>query len=211
METLLSLREKAQKLEIENYSVLSKEKRKRAIENAEKNLNQSAVVETDMSEVSDGEKQEVAEKEVAGEVEEISAEEAAKLGKEQKVKKPTKKELKAEERAKKAAEKEAAKKAKEEEKAAKKAEREAAKATKKAKAPKKIIRFVYTPKGDAPEKLGPTSQKVYDEILKGEGLSVYQYAKKCDTYFSIVDKVVSKYFDVEKKEIEPDANAEAAE
>ena len=94
----------------------------------------------------------------------------------------------------------AAEEAKEEEKAKKKAEREAKKAQKKEKQPRVKTIFTYKPKGEKPEKLGDKSSKAYDELLTSNE-SCYQVAKKVGTYFSVVDKVISKYFDVEQKEV----------
>ena len=94
----------------------------------------------------------------------------------------------------------AAEEAKEEEKAKKKAEREAKKAQKKEKQPRVKMIFTYKPKGEKPEKLGDKSSRAYDELLKSNE-SCYQVAKKVGTYFSVVDKVISKYFDVEQKEV----------
>ena len=187
MASLLELRRKAESLGIQDYGKYSKQELAEMIDKmeSEKKEGESTVVEVAAEEA----------KEEAGEVEEISAEEAADL-KPTGEKKKTKKELAAEKRA----EKEAAKKAKEEEKAKKKAEREAKKAQKKEKQPRVKTIFTYKPKGEKPEKLGDKSSKAYDELLTSNE-SCYQVAKKVGTYFSVVDKVISKYFDVEQKEV----------
>lgn len=193
MASLLELRRKAESLGIQDYGKYSKQELAEMIDKmeSEKKEGESTVVEVAAEEVKEEEKAIVAEKEEAGEVEEISAEEAADL-KPTGEKKKTKKELAAEKRA----EKEAAKKAKEEEKA----EREAKKAQKKEKQPRVKMIFTYKPKGEKPEKLGDKSNKAYDELLTSNE-SCYQVAKKVGTYFSVVDKVISKYFDVEQKEV----------
>lgn len=196
MASLLELRRKAESLGIQDYGKLSKQELAEMIDKmeSEKNGGESTVVEVAAEEAAAEEKAIVAEKEEAGEVEEISAEEAADL-KPTGEKKKTRKELAAEKRA----EKEAAKKAAEE-KAKKKAEREAKKAQKKEKQPRVKMIFTYKPKGEKPEKLGDKSSRAYDELLKSNE-SCYQVAKKVGTYFSVVDKVISKYFDVEQKEV----------
>lgn len=193
MASLLELRRKAESLGIQDYGKYSKQELAEMIDKmeSEKKEGESTVVEVAAEEAKEEEKAIVAEKEEAGEVEEISAEEAADL-KPTGEKKKTKKELAAEKRA----EKEAAKKAKEEEKA----EREAKKAQKKEKQPRVKTIFTYKPKGEKPEKLGDKSSKAYDELLTSNE-SCYQVAKKVGTYFSVVDKVISKYFDVEQKEV----------
>lgn len=197
MASLLELRRKAESLGIQDYGKFSKQELAEMIDKmeSEKKEGESTVVEVAAEEAKEEEKAIVAEKEEAGEVEEISAEEAVDL-KPTGEKKKTKKELAAEKRA----EKEAAKKAKEEEKAKKKAEREAKKAQKKEKQPRVKTIFTYKPKGEKPEKLGDKSSKAYDELLTSNE-SCYQVAKKVGTYFSVVDKVISKYFDVEQKEV----------
>ena len=190
MASLLELRRKAESLGIQDYGKYSKQELAEMIDKmeSEKKEGESTVVEVAAEEAKEEEKAIVAEKEEAGEVEEISAEEAADL-KPTGEKKKTKKELAAEKRA----EKEAAKKAKEEEKAKKKAQ-------KKKKQPRVKMIFTYKPKGEKPEKLGDKSSRAYDELLKSNE-SCYQVAKKVGTYFSVVDKVISKYFDVEQKEV----------
>lgn len=190
MASLLELRRKAESLGIQDYGKFSKQELAEMIDKmeSEKNGGESTVVEVAAEEAAEEEKAIVAEKEEAGEVEEISAEEAADL-KPTGEKKKTKKELAAEKRAE-----------KEEEKAKKKVEREAKKAQKKEKQPRVKMIFTYKPKGEKPEKLGDKSSRAYDELLKSNE-SCYQVAKKVGTYFSVVDKVISKYFDVEQKEV----------
>lgn len=190
MASLLELRRKAESLGIQDYGKYSKQELAEMIDKmeSEKKEGESTVVEVAAEEAKEEEKAIVAEKEEAGEVEEISAEEAADL-KPTGEKKKTKKELAAEKRAE-----------KEEEKAKKKAEREAKKAQKKEKQPRVKTIFTYKPKGEKPEKLGDKSSKAYDELLTSNE-SCYQVAKKVGTYFSVVDKVISKYFDVEQKEV----------
>lgn len=190
MASLLELRRKAESLGIQDYGKFSKQELAEMIDKmeSEKKEGESTVVEVAAEEAKEEEKAIVAEKEEAGEVEEISAEEAADL-KPTGEKKKTKKELVAEKRVE-----------KEEEKAKKKAEREAKKAQKKEKQPRVKMIFTYKPKGEKPEKLGDKSSRAYDELLKSNE-SCYQVAKKVGTYFSVVDKVISKYFDVEQKEV----------
>lgn len=197
--SLLGLRKTAQTLGIENYGKYSKTELIEQIKLAGGSpYEDEAAKEAEEKEFQTNEKI-VAEKEEAGEVEEISAEAAANLPG---VKK-TKAEEKKEEKAKKAEEKAAAKAAKE------KTKKEKVKKEPKVKAPKTVEKTFFTLKpGVEKTELGPTSQRVFDELLKNTGNSLYQVAKICDTYYSVAEKVVLKYFDVEKKKevVEPETH-----
>ena len=66
---------------------------------------------------------------------------------------------------------------------------------KKEKAPKVVLNV--TPKSETkPEGLKNLSSQVYDELLKNDGRSFYQIAKTLSTYYTVVKHVCDKYFDI---------------
>lgn len=212
METLLDLRKKAQKLGIEDYAQYSKNDLRKKIEEIENGNNPSTVVET---ETDPNEEKEVQEKIDKGEVQEISSEEAEGLKADQKLKKKRAPKKEVKEEVEEEQKEETAEETKEEkpvEEKPSKAEKAAMKAAEKRKkaaekeAKKKTKRssfvYKYIPRGKKPKDLGPTSSKVYDELIQSNE-SVYKIAKRMGTYFSIVDRIVSKFFDVQKEECAP--------
>lgn len=202
METLLELRKKAQKLGIEDYASYSKEDLRKKIAEMEQNSEATTEAQEEADEKA------VKEKIEKGEVQEISAKEAEKLEKDQKLKKSRgakAKKAETEEEPPKEETKEPSKA----EKAAMKAAEKRKKEAKKAKKTKKVSYiYTYTARSKKPKDLGPTSSKVYDELIQSNE-SVYKIAKKMGTYFSIVDRIASKYFDVTKQEVSAGESKEA--
>lgn len=222
MASLLELRKKAEALGLKDYGKYSKQELADLVAKAEQG---PTVVEVATEEAPLEEKELVEAKEAAGEVNEISAE-TAKAEKIRKVKekaaaakeKMAKKEASIEEAAKEVASegseaelKKVAKEiredvpdgealaAEEAAKAEKKEKRKAAAKEKRRKKTKTI--YKYTPKEkEKPTSLGDKSSLAYDELLVSDE-SPYQISKKIDTYYSVVDKVIVKYFDVEKQEV----------
>lgn len=205
METLLELRKKAQKLGIEDYASYSKEDLCKKIAEMEQNSEATTEAQEEADEKA------VKEKIEKGEVQEISAKEAEKLEKDQKLKKSRgAKAKKAEtEETEEESPKEETKEPSKAEKAAMKAAEKRKKEAKKAKKTKKVSYiYTYTARSKKPKDLGPTSSKVYDELIQSNE-SVYKIAKKMGTYFSIVDRIASKYFDVTKQEVSAGESKEA--
>lgn len=184
METLFTLRKKAQALGIEDYAQYSKEELKAKIAEVESGVIQDKSDPT--------EEAEVAKKVEKKEVEEISAETAAELDKNQSNLKQAKKKA-----AKKVEKKEVPAKEKPVKKEVKKEPKEKKISSKRS---SKTI-YKYTLKSEEkPEIKGDMTSKIYDKIMEGEGLSPYAISKELGTYFSVVDRVIKKYFDVEKVE-----------
>lgn len=209
--TFLGLRKEAQRLKIENYGKYTKPELIAVLKEQGGEIYEEEIDEEAEKKNFEETEKIVEEKIAAGEVTEITAEEAEKLpGKESKSEK--KKAAKEAEKAAKTEAAEAAKKAKAEVKAAekaikaekKKAERPAKE--KKEKAPKQVERSYFTLKPEVVlGELGEKSKRVYDELLKNNGRSLFQVSKDCDTYYSVAEKVVLKYFNMEKKKevVEP--------
>lgn len=173
VESLLTLRKKANELGIQNYAKYSKEELAKLIEQKE------AGVETYTDPEYIASDEDVAkEEEMVKEHEECVQENAEEPRPE-------------DEKNRKEAEK---KEKKEKKKKAPKKEKKPAK-EKKEKAPKVVLNV--KPKSETkPEGLKNLSSQVYDELLKNDGRSFYQIAKTLSTYYTVVKHVCDKYFDV---------------
>lgn len=167
VESLLTLRKKANELGIQNYAKYSKEELAKLIEQKE------AGVETYTDPEYIASDEDVAkEEEMVKEHEECVQENAEEPRPEDEKNR-----------------KEAAKKEKKEKK------EKAPKKEKKEKAPKVVLNV--KPKSETkPEGLKNLSSQVYDELLKNDGRSFYQIAKTLSTYYTVVKHVCDKYFDV---------------
>lgn len=173
VESLLTLRKKANELGIQNYAKYSKEELAKLIEQKE------AGVETYTDPEYIASDEDVAkEEEMVKEYEECVQENAEE---------PRPEDEKNHKEAKKKEKKEKKEKApKKEKKPAKE---------KKEKAPKVVLNV--KPKSETkPEGLKNLSSQVYDELLKNDGRSFYQIAKTLSTYYTVVKHVCDKYFDV---------------
>lgn len=173
VESLLTLRKKANELGIQNYAKYSKEELAKLIEQKE------AGVETYTDPECIASDEDVAkEEEMVKEHEECVQENAEEPRPEdEKNRKEAKKKEKKEKK----------------EKALKKEKKPAKE--KKEKAPKVILNV--KPKSETkPEGLKNLSSQVYDELLKNDGRSFYQIAKTLSTYYTVVKHVCDKYFDV---------------
>lgn len=173
VESLLTLRKKANELGIQNYAKYSKEELAKLIEQKE------AGVETYTDPEYIASDEDVAkEEEMVKEHEECVQENAEEPRPEdEKNRKEAKKKEKKEKK----------------EKALKKEKKPAKE--KKEKAPKVILNV--KPKSETkPEGLKNLSSQVYDELLKNDGRSFYQIAKTLSTYYTVVKHVCDKYFDV---------------
>lgn len=173
VESLLTLRKKANELGIQNYAKYSKEELAKLIEQKE------AGVETYTDPEYIASDEDVAkEEEMVKEHEECVQENAEEPRPEDEKNR-----------------KEAVKKEKKEKKEkAPKKEKKPAK-EKKEKAPKVVLNV--KPKSETkPEGLKNLSSQVYDELLKNDGRSFYQIAKTLSTYYTVVKHVCDKYFDV---------------
>ena len=173
VESLLTLRKKANELGIQNYAKYSKEELAKLIEQKE------AGVETYTDPEYIASDEDVAkEEEMVKEHEECVQENAEESRPE-------------DEKNRKEAEK---KEKKEKKEKAPKKEKKPAK-EKKEKAPKVVLNV--KPKSETkPEGLKNLSSQVYDELLKNDGRSFYQIAKTLSTYYTVVKHVCDKYFDV---------------
>ena len=173
VESLLTLRKKANELGIQNYAKYSKEELAKLIEQKE------AGVETYTDPEYIASDEDVAkEEEMVKEYEECVQENAEEPRPE-------------DEKNRKEAEK---KEKKEKKEKAPKKEKKPAK-EKKEKAPKVVLNV--KPKSETkPEGLKNLSSQVYDELLKNDGRSFYQIAKTLSTYYTVVKHVCDKYFDV---------------
>jgi hypothetical protein len=173
VESLLTLRKKANELGIQNYAKYSKEELAKLIEQKE------AGVETYTDPEYIASDEDVAkEEEMVKEHEECVQENAEEPRPE-------------DEKNRKEAEK---KEKKEKKEKAPKKEKKPAK-EKKEKAPKVVLNV--KPKSETkPEGLKNLSSQVYDELLKNDGRSFYQIAKTLSTYYTVVKHVCDKYFDV---------------
>lgn len=173
VESLLTLRKKANELGIQNYAKHSKEELAKLIEQKE------AGVETYTDPEYIASDEDVAkEEEMVKEHEECVQENAEERRPE-------------DEKNRKEAEK---KEKKEKKEKAPKKEKKPAK-EKKEKAPKVVLNV--KPKSETkPEGLKNLSSQVYDELLKNDGRSFYQIAKTLSTYYTVVKHVCDKYFDV---------------
>lgn len=173
VESLLTLRKKANELGIQNYAKYSKEELAKLIEQKE------AGVETYTDPEYIASDEDVAkEEEMVKEYEECVQENAEEPRPEdEKNRKEAKKKEKKEKK----------------EKAPKKEKKPAKE--KKEKAPKVVLNV--KPKSETkPEGLKNLSSQVYDELLKNDGRSFYQIAKTLSTYYTVVKHVCDKYFDV---------------
>lgn len=173
VESLLTLRKKANELGIQNYAKYSKEELAKLIEQKE------AGVETYTDPEYIASDEDVAkEEEMVKEHEECVQENAEEPRPEdEKNRKEAKKKEKKEKK----------------EKAPKKEKKPAKE--KKEKAPKVVLNV--KPKSETkPEGLKNLSSQVYDELLKNDGRSFYQIAKTLSTYYTVVKHVCDKYFDV---------------
>lgn len=173
VESLLTLRKKANELGIQNYAKYSKEELAKLIEQKE------AGVETYTDPEYIASDEDVAkEEEMVKEHEECVQENAEEPRPE-------------DEKNRKEAEK---KEKKEKKEKAPKKEKKPTK-EKKEKAPKVVLNV--KPKSETkPEGLKNLSSQVYDELLKNDGRSFYQIAKTLSTYYTVVKHVCDKYFDV---------------
>lgn len=173
VESLLTLRKKANELGIQNYAKYSKEELAKLIEQKE------AGVETYTDPEYIASDEDVAkEEEMVKEHEECVQENAEEPRPE-------------DEKNRKEAEK---KEKKEKKEKAPKKEKKPVK-EKKEKAPKVVLNV--KPKSETkPEGLKNLSSQVYDELLKNDGRSFYQIAKTLSTYYTVVKHVCDKYFDV---------------
>lgn len=167
VESLLTLRKKANELGIQNYAKYSKEELAKLIEQKE------AGVETYTDPEYIASDEDVAkEEEMVKEYEESVQENAEEPRPEDEKNR-----------------KEAKKKEKKEKK------EKAPKKEKKEKAPKVVLNV--KPKSETkPEGLKNLSSQVYDELLKNDGRSFYQIAKTLSTYYTVVKHVCDKYFDI---------------
>lgn len=173
VESLLTLRKKANELGIQNYAKYSKEELAKLIEQKE------AGVETYTDPEYIASDEDVAkEEEMVKEHEECVQENAEEPRPE-------------DEKNRKEAEK---KEKKEKKEKAPKKEKKPVK-EKKEKAPKVVLNV--KPKSETkPEGLKNLSSQVYDELLKNDGRSFYQIAKTLSTYYTVVKHVCDKYFDI---------------
>jgi outer membrane biosynthesis protein TonB len=188
VESLLTLRKKANELGIQNYAKYSKEELAKLIEQKE------AGVETYTDPEYIASDEDVAkEEEMVKEHEECVQENAEEPRPEdEKNRKEAEKKEKKEKKEK--APKKEKKPAKEKKEKAPKKEKKPAK-EKKEKAPKVVLNV--KPKSETkPEGLKNLSSQVYDELLKNDGRSFYQIAKTLSTYYTVVKHVCDKYFDV---------------
>lgn len=173
VESLLTLRKKANELGIQNYAKYSKEELAKLIEQKE------AGVET------------YTDPEYIASDEDVAKEEEMVKEYEECVQENTKEPRPEDEKNRKEAEK---KEKKEKKEKAPKKEKKPAK-EKKEKAPKVVLNV--KPKSETkPEGLKNLSSQVYDELLKNDGRSFYQIAKTLSTYYTVVKHVCDKYFDV---------------
>lgn len=173
VESLLTLRKKANELGIQNYAKYSKEELAKLIEQKEAGIETY----TDPEYIASDE--DVAKEEEIVKKREESAQENAEEPRpeDEKNRKEAKKKEKKEKK----------------EKAPKKEKKPAKE--KKEKAPKVILNV--KPKSETkPEGLKNLSSQVYDELLKNDGRSFYQIAKALSTYYTVVKHVCDKYFDV---------------
>lgn len=173
VESLLTLRKKANELGIQNYAKYSKEELAKLIEQKEAGVETY----TDPEYIASDEDA-AKEEEMVKEHEECVQENAEEPRPE-------------DEKNRKEAEK---KEKKEKKEKAPKKEKKPAK-EKKEKAPKVVLNV--KPKSETkPEGLKNLSSQVYDELLKNDGRSFYQIAKTLSTYYTVVKHVCDKYFDV---------------
>lgn len=173
VESLLTLRKKANELGIQNYAKYSKEELAKLIEQKE------AGVET------------YTDPEYIASDEDVAKEEEMVKEHEESVQENAEEPRPEDEKNRKEAEK---KEKKEKKEKAPKKEKKPAK-EKKEKAPKVILNV--KPKSETkPEGLKNLSSQVYDELLKNDGRSFYQIAKTLSTYYTVVKHVCDKYFDV---------------
>lgn len=173
VESLLTLRKKANELGIQNYAKYSKEELAKLIEQKE------AGVET------------YTDPEYIASDEDVAKEEEMVKEYEECVQENTEEPRPEDEKNRKEAEK---KEKKEKKEKAPKKEKKPAK-EKKEKAPKVVLNV--KPKSETkPEGLKNLSSQVYDELLKNDGRSFYQIAKTLSTYYTVVKHVCDKYFDV---------------
>jgi hypothetical protein len=173
VESLLTLRKKANELGIQNYAKYSKEELAKLIEQKE------AGVET------------YTDPEYIASDEDVAKEEEMVKEHEECVQENTEEPRPEDEKNRKEAEK---KEKKEKKEKAPKKEKKPAK-EKKEKAPKVVLNV--KPKSETkPEGLKNLSSQVYDELLKNDGRSFYQIAKTLSTYYTVVKHVCDKYFDV---------------
>lgn len=173
VESLLTLRKKANELGIQNYAKYSKEELAKLIEQKE------AGVETYTDPEYIASDEDVAKEEEMVKEHEESVQENAEEPRpeDEKNRKEAKKKEKKEKK----------------EKAPKKEKKPAKE--KKEKAPKVVLNV--KPKSETkPEGLKNLSSQVYDELLKNDGRSFYQIAKTLSTYYTVVKHVCDKYFDV---------------
>lgn len=173
VESLLTLRKKANELGIQNYAKYSKEELAKLIEQKE------AGVETYTDpEYIASDKDVAKEEEMVKEHEESVQENAEE---------PRPEDEKNRKEAKKKEKKEKKEKAPKKEKKPVKEKKE--------KAPKVVLNV--KPKSETkPEGLKNLSSQVYDELLKNDGRSFYQIAKTLSTYYTVVKHVCDKYFDI---------------
>lgn len=173
VESLLTLRKKANELGIQNYAKYSKEELAKLIEQKEAGVETYTDPEYIASD-EDAAKEEEMVKEHEESVQENAEEPRPEDEKNRKeAKKKEKKEKK--------------------EKAPKKEKKPVKE--KKEKAPKVVLNV--KPKSETkPEGLKNLSSQVYDELLKNDGRSFYQIAKVLSTYYTVVKHVCDKYFDV---------------
>lgn len=173
VESLLTLRKKANELGIQNYAKYSKEELAKLIKQKE------AGVET------------YTDPEYIASDEDVAKEEEMVKEHEECVQENTEEPRPEDEKNRKEAEK---KEKKEKKEKAPKKEKKPAK-EKKEKAPKVVLNV--KPKSETkPEGLKNLSSQVYDELLKNDGRSFYQIAKTLSTYYTVVKHVCDKYFDV---------------
>lgn len=173
VESLLTLRKKANELGIQNYAKYSKEELAKLIEQKE------AGVET------------YTDPEYIASDEDVAKEEEMVKEREECVQENAEEPRPEDEKNHKEAEK---KEKKEKKEKAPKKEKKPAK-EKKEKAPKVVLNV--KPKSETkPEGLKNLSSQVYDELLKNDGRSFYQIAKTLSTYYTVVKHVCDKYFDV---------------
>lgn len=173
VESLLTLRKKANELGIQNYAKYSKEELAKLIEQKE------AGVET------------YTDPEYIASDEDVAKEEEMVKEREECVQENAEESRPEDEKNRKEAEK---KEKKEKKEKAPKKEKKPAK-EKKEKAPKMVLNV--KPKFETkPEGLKNLSSQVYDELLKNDGRSFYQIAKTLFTYYTVVKHVCDKYFDV---------------
>lgn len=166
VESLLTLRKKANELGIQNYAKYSKEELAKLIEQKE------AGVETYTDPEYIASDEDVAkEEEMVKEHEECVQENAEEPRPEDEKKEKKEKKEKAPKKEKKPAKE------------------------KKEKAPKVVLN-VKPKSETKPEGLKNLSSQVYDELLKNDGRSFYQIAKTLSTYYTVVKHVCDKYFDV---------------